>query len=391
MADWRRPRRPAKLTQLGRGATGLVLAVAAVLIAAGDACGQGLTVNREGVLTHDGRPFRGIGVDYFDAFYRAVKDETSQGYEAGFSELERRHIPFCRILCGGFWPSEQALYSKNPKEFFSRLDRVIKSAEQHHVGLILSLFWTPSTVPDLVGEPVSAWGDVSSKTQAYTRRYVRDVVTRYRRSSAVWGWEFGNEYGLAADLPNAKDQRPPIATNLGTPPTRSETDDLHWSDLQVAYTAFAKEIRRWDSRRIIETGDSILRESAWHNRAEKSWQRDTAEQQTEMLGLANPGPVDVVSIHTYGNDSDRLPLYEAWCKRARKPLFVGEFGAEEKGPASRSTFEKLLSAVEHMGQPFGALWVYDFGGQADTWSVTGSGPRSYQLDAIEAANRRIRQ
>jgi hypothetical protein len=365
--------------------------IAAALVAATAAAAQGLSVSRSGVLIHDGKPFRGIGVNYFDAFYRAVKDGSCRSYEAGFRELGRRHIPFCRILCGGFWPSEQALYENDPKEFFARLDRVVESAKKNEVGLILSLFWTPSTVPDLVGEGAGAWGDAKSKTQAYMRRFVRDVVTRYLHSPAVWGWEFGNEYGLGADLPNASEHRPPVVPSLGTPPTRSERDEWHYFDLQVAYAACAKEIRKFDATRIIETGDSVLRESAWHNRADKSWKLDSPEQQMELLRAVNPDPVDVVSLHLYGNDATRLPLYEAWSKKVRKPLFVGEFGVEAKDPRGRPAFEKLVAAMEGMEQPFAALWVFDFSGQVDTWSVTPGGNRSYQLDEIEAANRRIRR
>ena len=45
------------------------------------------------------------------------------------------------------------------------------------------------------------------------RTYIREVVSRYVNSPAIWGWEFGNEYNLPADLPNAADHRPPIVTS----------------------------------------------------------------------------------------------------------------------------------------------------------------------------------
>ena len=350
---------------------------------------QGLSVRRDGVLIHDGKPFRGIGVDYFDAFYRTVTNGKATSYEAGFKELRKRQIPFCRILCGGFWPSEQALYTQNRGEFFARLDAVVRSAERNRVGLILSMFWTPSTVPDLVGEPVSNWGNLNSKTIDYMRRYVRDVATRYRKSRAIWGWEFGNEYALGADLPNARDNRPPVVPTLGTPNSRSANDEWRYSDLHVAYLAFAKEIRRYDRTRMIESGDSVLRESAWHNRSERSWKLDTAEQQESLMAEINPDPIDVISIHTYGNDGNRISAYQAWGKKVHKPLFVGEFGAETKDSNAKATFEKLLHAIEQMEQPFAALWVYDFSGQADSWTVTADGPRSWQLDEIQAANLRL--
>ena len=177
----------------------------------------GLSVSAQGIVQRDGKAYRGIGVNYFDAFYRTLHDPTDTSYEAGFQTLQSLHIPFCRLMGGGFWPSEQKLYRENPHEFFRRFDAVVRSAERHHIGLIPSLFWNEPTVPDLVGEPVKAWGDPASKTRKYMRDYVRDVVGRYRRSPAIWGWEFGNEFSLSADLPNAAEHLPSIVPALGTP------------------------------------------------------------------------------------------------------------------------------------------------------------------------------
>ena len=50
------------------------------------------------------------------------------------------------------------------------------------------------------------------------RRYTEEVVRRYKDSPAIWGWEFGNEYNLAADLPaDSRDRRPPLAPNWARP------------------------------------------------------------------------------------------------------------------------------------------------------------------------------
>lgn len=365
------------------------LVLAFIIAMASTAYGQGLTVRKDGLLVHDGKPFQGIGVNYFDAFYRTLKDPNTTSYEQGFGELSRRHIPFCRIMAGGFWPIEQAHYTKDPVGFFARFDKVVRSAERNHVGLILSLFWNPSTVPDLVHEPVNAWGDSGSKTIAYMRRYVQDVVTRYRTSPAIWGWEFGNEYALGADLPNAAENRPPVVTSAGTPAARTAEDEWHYPDLATAYALFAKEVRRYDRSRIIESGDSVLRESAWHNRHEHTWQSDTSVQQAELLEEIDRAPIDVLSVHAYGADADRLSQYQIWAREARQPLFVGEFGVESKTPNAQSVFRHILDTIEHLDHAFAALWVYDFDGQADTWNVTSAGPRAWQLDAIEAANQRL--
>ena len=57
-------------------------------------------------------------------------------------------------------------------------------------------------VPDLVGESCNQWGNPESKTRQFMRTYVREVVSRYVNSPAIWGWEFGSEYNLSLDNPD---------------------------------------------------------------------------------------------------------------------------------------------------------------------------------------------
>ena len=187
-----------------------------LLIAAGlpTAGAAGLIVDERGTLLLEGTPFRGIGVNYYDAFARTLEANSRTNYDAGFRELAKRKIPFARFSAGGYWPKDWDLYKTNRVAYFARLDGVVKSAGQNGIGLIPSLFWHMSTVPDLVGEPCNRWGETNSRTMAFMRDYTREVVTRYARSSAIWGWEFGNEYNLPADLPNAPEHRPPVVCRL---------------------------------------------------------------------------------------------------------------------------------------------------------------------------------
>jgi hypothetical protein len=333
-------------------------------------------------------------VNYFDAFYRHLLDPRDTSYEAGFAALAQARIPFVRLMGCGYWPVEQKLYQQNREAFLRRFDDVVRAAERHGIGLIPSLFWHVATVPDLVGEPVSLWGDPGSKTHAYLRAYVQDVVTRYRESPAIWGWEFANEFNLGADLPNASEWRPPIVPSLGTPRSRSEKDEWSYETIRTAFTAFAREVRRYDPNRIISTGDSLPRPWAWHNWKEKSWTRDTPEQFATMLTGDNPDPVNVISVHAYG-DSDYDDLSKAIrdaaavAERVRKPLFVGEFGAPGPAAKSEKEFRALLAAIEAARVPLAALWVYDHKDQDGTWNVTATNERAYQLRAISEANARL--
>ncbi len=350
---------------------------------------SGLSVNGRGELLLHGGSFRGIGVNYYDAFTRTLDQPVRTNYDAGFQELAAREIPFVRFSAAGYWPRDWGLYLTNRSEYFARLDGVVRSAEHHRVGLIPSLFWNLSTLPDLVGEPCNRWGDPHSRTIALMRQYTRELVTRYARSPAIWGWEFGNEYNLAVDLPNASECRPPVVPGLGTPARRTAEDDLPSTALSVALHEFALTVRQHDPQRIIISGNAFPRRSAWHQQEEKSWQADSRDQFARVLAAENPRPINTLSVHAYDltNDLARLEQAMSVARVAGKALFVGEFGVP--GPTTRESkanFAAMLSAIETNHVPLSALWVFDFDDQAKDWNVSSTNDRSWQLDAIQQAN-----
>ena len=81
-------------------------------------------------------PYRGIGVNYFDAFARTLTDHNDTSYDAGFRVLAEHRIPFARFMCTGFWPAEMKLYREDKQAYFKLLDGVVLSAQKHGIGLI---------------------------------------------------------------------------------------------------------------------------------------------------------------------------------------------------------------------------------------------------------------
>jgi Cellulase (glycosyl hydrolase family 5) len=344
---------------------------------------SGLTVQR-GTLLLEGKPCQHLlGVNYFDAFLRHLHEEKNRSFEEGFAELGKRKIPFARLNGGGFWPVDWKLWQTDSKEYFVRLDRVFAAAQRHHVGLIPSLCWNLSTFPDLVGEPCGQWGNPKSATHALMRRYVQAVVGRYKNHPTVWGWEFGNEYNLPADLPNAAEHRPQVTVENGTPATRGPHDELTHAQIRAAIAAFGAEVRKLDKTRAIFSGNSIPRVSAWHQQRERTWATDTPEQFQTMLQADNPAPLETLTLHVYEPaDWERLPLAAAAADAVKKPLFVGEFGVPGKRtPENEKRFTEQLAALRRHSVPLAALWVYDFPNQAE-WSVTAANERAWMLDAI---------
>ena len=382
---------------IGRTPLVIALGMAAAFVFTADARGEappasrpGVTVDADGRLAKDGRPIRAIGVNYFSAFLRTLKSADDTSYDAGLAALAEHKIPFARFAATGFWPADMNLYREDKAAYFQRMDAVVKAAERHGVGLVPSLFWHLSAVPDIVGEPCDQWGNPKSKTHEFMRTYTREVVTRYKDSPAIWGWEFANEYNLVADLPNAASHRPQIVPKLGTPETRSARDEFTHDILRTALSEFAREVRRHDPYRFITSGNSIPRASAWHNWKERSWKADTPEQFAEMLAFENPDPLNVLSIHTYNEALEKIPAAAEAAAHLKKPLFIGEFQVAGAAPdATEKAFRTVLERIEKSGSAIAAMWVYDLPMQEKEFNVTATNSRAWQLKAVAEANRRL--
>ena len=176
--------------------------------------------------------------------------------------------------------------------------------------------------------------------------------------------------------------------SLGTAAKRSERDDLTFDMMRAAFAAFAAEVRRYDPHRLVITGDSFLRPSAWHQEHEGSWKKDSPEQFAEMLRKVNPDPIDAISVHVYDHDDQRLAMAMAVSRQINKPLFVGEFGVPGNSPEQTAKFRRLLQSIVEHDIPLAALWVFDLSNQKD-FNVTATNARSWQLDLIAETNKKL--
>ena len=358
---------------------------------------------QNGVLLKGGKAYRGVGANYFSLFSRLLENPDDTSGFTNLAALAQARIPFVRFMCSGFWPINHQLYLTDRSAYFSRLDQVVRCAEANGIGLIPSFFWNSSSVPDLMGEPMDELGNPRSKTIAFIRSYTEEVVKRYKDSPAIWGWEFGNEYNLGCDLPNAVEHRPPVWPTLGTATKRSGRDDPTFAQVRVALEAFSGTVRKFDGKRVIISGNSIPRGSAWHNTREKTWTTDSAEQFNEILLRDNPDPLDTICIHLYpdkggypaGTTSLQavVALTQKLAVQAGKPLFIGEFGVTQEEctrEQQQAVFAEMLGAIERERVPLAAFWVFDLYLQHNDWNVTFSNERAWMLDAIMQINSRLR-
>ena len=372
-----------------------------------------LTVTN-GVLTKDGEPYQGIGINYFTALIQMISiegravDPTGVMCREGMQTLKKYDIPFIRFCAGGFFPADWKLYLTDKETYFERFDLLVELAEKYNIGLIPSLFWYYPTVPDLVGEHINQWGNPESKTHEFMRRYTTEVVSRYKDSPAIWMWEFGNEYLAAADLPGEEHGRGMVVTDYGTPEHRTPEDKMFRKNVWVAYQEFAKTVRTMDEVRPVGTGDVMPRFSAHHNWAEQSWVADNPEQWKKIF-LKDNEAMDTLAVHFY-YDSDaskvetglRFFSMEQMIKflmrcsdYVKKPLFIGEFGPngyDKTTKVEREQFEFLLDLIKKQNVPLSALWNFEFEhGDQVPWNITEQNHRAYMLKALQDANLELKR
>jgi hypothetical protein len=343
-----------------------------------------LTVQPDGTLRLDNRRFTGVGVNYYSAFERALDNASDTSYDAGFAALGRWGVPFARLDISGYWPSKANLFFTNRAEYFRRLDGLVASAERHGVGLIPSLFWTTFTFPDLAGEHLDQLAVSNSVTRQKMREFTTEIVNRYKDSRAIWAWEFGNEWSLAVDLPNGAEPGllPPVQPTLGTPTNRDPVRDVLATDtILPAMREFAELVRELDPGRPLSTGHATPRPSQWHQDQWKrgllaidaAWNEDSPAQAREIVLRQCPDPYDLLSIHVYQRDTERLPLFSDIASGAGKALFVGEFGTP---PAQQADFASMLAAIRRHS-PLAAVWVFDR--SVDDYNITTTNERSWML------------
>jgi len=368
----------------------------------------GLTVI-DGRIHKGGKPYRAFGVNYCDLFEELIHDPLSERTLDGLGLLGEKGIPYVRFWSCGFWPSDWDLYFEDKDEWFRRMDLVVNTAEEANVGLIASVFWRTATYPDLFDEYADAWGDHDSNTQQFMRTYVGELVARYKDSPAIWGWEFANEVNLGCDLPNGMEFLGQQIPHLKVDLEKGERNLMTYETAEVAFRAFAEEVRKYDDYRFITTGNSEPRSCSYHNRTEKSWENDTLEEAREVYGWMNPEPMNVVSMHFYpkpGEDpvyagaegvADVLALNASLARELGMPLFVGEFAASannEDGELSMDRFRQLqteiLDGIAASGADLAAHWVFDYSANREgPGLVRAENEYSWVLDQLVEYNERL--
>jgi Cellulase (glycosyl hydrolase family 5) len=360
-----------------------------------------------GVLTKDGKPYRTIGINYYDAFTRYLENGDTS-YLAGFQKLENAGIPFIRfnVLPND---SNRAYYMNNPTVLYTALDKFVADAQTYNIGLIPDVYWNWWTIPDIKGEPYDAWGNSSSQTRIFGASFAQALSTRYASNPTIWVWEMSNEYNLQVDNPLFTDWFSPVGNpsgdqNVATP--NSPDNNFTSAQMLSAYNGFISAIHAGSSSVLVESGYGTPSYDAWHLAQNGSNTQDT---QAEFLSIVAsqyqvgdlvsmhiypPSPVATSNVNQYSDQtatfSQILATVNSECVTLNKPFYLGEFGLLSSGADSEflgeidSVLGLFTTGTNSSG--LASPWIFDL-----YWGGEGNDPDEYiisdaRLAMISAVN-----
>jgi endo-1,4-beta-mannosidase len=259
-----------------------------------------------------------------------------------------------------------------------------------------------------LGEPRTAVFDPESKTHAATYDYIREFVGRYRNDPTVLLWELENEAFLKADVVVEGKPGLPAGVFSDGATMRRETydseDNLRFEQLVNLYqdvTAFIKEL---DPNHLVTSGDSGVREESMCRRTtfpRFKWKDDTLREHLSNLLASQPEPLDVFSLHMYGNftsqrkvgDLSHLDFLVARVRAihaSRSPVFIGELGQRDphfKADPEAKWTRAAIDALDREGVALIALWAWHFPWQDKDHNIPSGASQPLLMERVAEFNR----
>jgi hypothetical protein len=403
-------------------ATAMVLVVATVAImpSVGRAQNDGFVRVDGAHLSLGGKPFRAIGVNvphlsqaymgtwhHWKPFY-GTREAMRHSMVEALLDARRHEVAFVRFFASPGYPKGTAeLYSRDKEEYWRQMDELFRICRQHRLKLVPSLGVLSKWHQDF-GEPRTAVFDPESKTYDATYGYVREFVGRYRDDPTVLMWELENEAFLKADVVvEGKSGLPAGVFPEGAAMRRdfyTSEDNLQFEQLVSLYqdvTAFVKEL---DPNHLVTSGDSGVREESMCRRMtfpQFKWKDDTLREHLSNLLASQPEPLDVFSLHMYGNftsqrkvgDLSHLDFLVARVRAihaSRSPVFVGELGQRDPhlqaDPEAKWT-RAAIDALDREGVALIALWAWHFPWQDKDHNIPSGASQPLLMERVAEFNR----
>lgn len=344
----------------------------------------GLYAAEDGTLMKDGKPFYGVGVNYFGLINGNMKNHWDVSSSLRSLEtLASYDVRVIRFNLAVYWGRDWKYVIDEEESYFNAVDAVVEKAEELNIGLIPCIFW--GCVPDYYSEPLgTGYKTDKTKTMKFIESFTEKVVRRYADSSALYAWEYSNETLLSCDWMELSTLEGQVRPD-GTP--RDKNDLLSSEYYKTALALFSETVTRCDPyHRIIGSGDAEYRESAYNLAHGRGWQKDTQAEHEEMIDYINED-MTAISFHKYTSFGAKsienpqkvapyLGYYDDWSgfmryfiaqgKRTKKAVYLGETGFDYRDAAERMSVENIrlmtktiLGAAVEEGMPLTLLWNYD--------------------------------
>lgn len=339
-----------------------------------DFSGYGLQVNEEGIITLNGKPFYGYGVNFHPAFHLALDKQffgdMHTDIEAHFKKLASEGIPVMRINFNVFYGKDVGLWDKEASKdrWFGAMDYIIALAEKYNIGIIASLFWDVNAFCDYTGDKLDMITSPDSASTLLRMKYIKEVVGRYKYSPAIYAWEIGNELNLAVDIKNTE--------FVGTDGTKK----MFTSEMLTAYYKLIGEaIRAEDPYRMITGGDAAPRlcSMALYRSKGTVWQPNNSyEENRTTFEWYTPAPLNTISLHY--PELEYMEDYVKIAKELKIGLYVGEFHStlfdnpgdkispeeNEREAYEQSSWYEIRDTFERLGVQLATYWCYGSYSQA---------------------------
>ena len=389
------------------------------LILCAAAWGQGFVKADGSGLTLDGKPYRAVGVNmphlsqaYLETWFHwaqiyGTREAMKQSIVEALEDAAESKVAFIRFFATPGYPKDTAeLYLADPDEYWRRMDELFELCRGHNIRLVPSLGVLGMWYLDY-GESRRAILDPESMTYESTYRYVEEFVTRYKDDPLVLMWELGNEHFLHADV--NMEGRPAPGQGIypdGAPPARetySQDDSVHFDELAKFQGDMAAYIMGLDPNHLVTSGDAAPREESQSRREtfpDFAYRWDSLRQHLANLLHSQPEPLDVLSVHMYGNFDTRrkvgdllhmelLRHYVRAAHVAQMPAFVGELGQTDPhlpdDPEAKWT-RAAIDMLEEEGASLIALWVWHFPWQDKDFNIPSSDAQPQLVERMAAFN-----
>ena len=297
----------------------------------------------------DGKPFAEISFNKFDLFWSLWQEAMAgkelndynpmvQRQQKALSDLSKagfKTIRFFGMVHESQFKWFKSVYTddvKSEKIYYQALDKAIELLERNNLRAVFSLGCS-AFADEEAGEHLR---ELVTNPKSVSRKLLNDniddIVSRYKNSKAILMWEVTNELTLFWDV-----QPGTLESNGKRRPTMEASIQF--------YKDVIARIKKKDPLRLVNSGGSMLRESAYNLNVNKKWGVDTYPQHVEAFRKMHENTFELIDIHYYTNPNPgyylkdettgkefvlNLPVYLKIAETLKLPLYVGEYGALPK-------------------------------------------------------------